>query len=72
MAINNPVVIDLIQEIESKRKSLYEKRQSPPPRRAHWPSDISSCSRQMVYKRIYWDKLPAFDIYLHEDLILLL
>ena len=57
-----PANVELAQEIERRRKALYEPRMELKARRTHYPSDMSSCARQMVYNRVAWDKKKPFDL----------
>ena len=61
-----PANLELADEIGRRRKEHYEPLTPPRPRRSHWPSDLSTCARQMVYKRVAWDKLPPTTVELQE------
>lgn len=61
-----PANMALAIEIGNRRKAYYEPQTQPRPRRSHYPSDLSSCARQMVYNRIFWEKRPPTNIYLEE------
>lgn len=61
-----PANLSLALEISKRRKAHYEAKTAPRPRRSHWPSDLSSCARQMVYGRVMWDKRPPTNVFLQE------